>query len=118
MKILFTTAALALASTTALSGGLEPTCQPYTEARAALGAEGEKVLWSGRTNQDIDIIVLVQSDGQTFTILEKEDRLDPNGETCLLFHGTANKLAPAFQLPAEAAAPLETMPKRSHSLPS
>lgn len=90
----------------AQAGAPEPACQPYTAARAQLGIEGEKVLWSGRTDTDTDIVVLVQPDGHTFTILEKQDRDNPNGEACLIFRGTTNKLAPAFQ-PTPAAAPVQ-----------
>lgn len=111
-RTLFATAALALASTSALAGSPDPACQPYLELRAQLDVEGEKVLWAGRSDQDSDIVVLTQADGHSFTIVEKQDRTDPNGEACMIHRGSTGIIAPAFRRaePTAVEAPAAPLP--------
>jgi hypothetical protein len=103
-RILFVAA---MTAAPAFAGSPEPACQPYSEIRAQVGMEREKVLWAGRSADDTDIIVLVSADLTSFTVLEKDDRTDPHGEACLVLRGTTSKIAPAFQQqPAEAPLPV------------
>jgi hypothetical protein len=93
-----------LASSTVEAADLKNgACPPYTSVRADAHAEGEKVLWVGRTVNNTDIVVLVSAGGRTFTILEKVERGNPDGAACILSRGTSNRMAAAWlgrQMPA------------------